>query len=662
MECATHIKKLTIPMILFTVLLLLVSSRPAAVADDDLSGLSLDALLDVDVVTASKVPVKMTKTPAAIFVITGEDLRRSGANSIPEALRMVPGLHVYRIDANKWAISSRGFASRFANKILVMIDGRSVYTPLSSGVYLDVQDTLLADVERIEVIRGPGSSLWGANAVIGIINIITKDSADTQGNLITATAGTADKGTLEARHGGWFNETTSYRFYGKFFDRSEFETASGNDAADDYHVGRGGFRMDTNLSGGDKLTFQGDLYDGKAGITRTRFTLAPPFSQQFEEDSEILGGNLMGLWSHTLSEDSDIRLQLYYDRTERSETHLSEILDTIDADFLHRMELNEQHQLIWGLGYRFTRDKTEATADPFTDLIPYRLNPEKREDNLFSGFIQDRISLRDGQYEITLGTKFEYNDYSGFEWQPSLRLLWNLADHSVFWAAVTRSVRSPSRTEHDAEWNPAAFPGKRGITVMRMRSNDDIEAKNAWSYELGYRSRLSETVFVDISGFYVRYRDITSTVYDNRGRLVEMDSYGVEVSGNWMAADWWRLSSSLTWFDCDKQENETFDPRAGFGEDQHAEWQASLISHMDLPGNVEINGAYYYVDDLSALGIDRYHRFDLNLVWAPSDHFSITLGGRNLLDGSHPENDSSTDGIVGSEIPRNLYGSVSWNF
>jgi len=359
---------------------------PAFAETNNLGMLSLDELLDVDVVSVAKLPEKIDKTPAAVHVITGEDLRRSGVASIPEALRMVPGMNVYQIDANKWAISDRGFASRFSNKMLVMIDGRTVYTPLFSGVYWDVQDTMIEDIDRIEVINGPGGTLWGSNAVNGIINIITKDSADTQGGLVTLQAGSRDRGTEAARYGGWLDERTSYRIYGKYFDRANLETAGGGDAADAWHDGRTGFRIDKNLDGGDKLTMHGDIYKGKSGSTEIFPMLLPPYSFRKTTQDKVSGGNISGRWSHIISDSSDMALKFYYDHTRRREVYSSETCDIMDIDFQHRFSLSCSNELLWGLEYRYNKDNLPTYTDPSSGFYYYRFDPEKRSYGLFSGF------------------------------------------------------------------------------------------------------------------------------------------------------------------------------------------------------------------------------------------------------------------------------------
>ncbi len=650
----------------------------------DLSVLSLDELLDLEVVSVAKVPEKVINTPAAITVITGEDLRRNGVQNIPEALRMVPGMHVYQIDANKWAVSARGFASRFANKMLVMIDGRTVYSTLFSGVFWDVQDVMIEDIDRIEVIRGPGGTLWGANAVNGVINIITKDSADTQGGLVALRAETGPDGEVSIRYGGWLNDKLSYRVYGKFFDRENFDIPAGGDAADEWHQGRGGFRMDMNVSATNKLTLQGDIYDGKSGESVRYLTPFPPYDNLAKADAPVSGANLLGRWTRAFSKSSEVTLQLYYDHIERDEFLVDETLDTADIDFQHRLQVTGDLEILYGLGYRYARgDTTGKEAIP--GVYSYAMDPQVREDNLFSGFLQGRLPFADKRGELTLGTKVEHNDYTGIEWQPSVRMMWNVNSDNSIWGAISRSVRTPSRLEEDGEVNAGAFllpPQQGGLpSFVRLTGNKNVDSETVYSYEAGYRSRLADTVFVDLSMYYNQYRDLITGVpigapfpeYSPTGsRLIlpvlvdngrDGETYGAELSCSWSPVGWWRLSGSYTWFHMNTLHTGTsVEARQGFNEDENANQFFSLVSYMDLPHNFEVNTSLYVVGALDGLDIDAHVRFDLNLSWHPTGNLTVSAGGHNLFDDSHQEFDDTMDGILASDIPRVLYTKLTMTF
>lgn len=373
----------------------------------NLKQLSLEELMNIEVTSIARKEQRVADTAAAIYVITQEDIQRSGVTSIPEALRLAPGVEVSRVDSNKWAIGVRGFGSRLSRSLLVLMDGRSVYTPLFAGVYWEVQDTLLEDIDRIEVIRGSGGTLWGANAVNGVINIITKKAQDTQGLLLSGGGGSEEKGFGSLRYGGKVGENFNYRIYGKGFRRDAAATRGLSDF-DDWQMGQGGFRTDWKPHEGDSLTIQGDAYDGRSGQRTQVSRLSAPFSIPVQEDAEFSGMNLLGRWSRTLSKSSSLALQMYYDRTDRREPTFQEQRNTFDFDFQHRLQPTGRQELIWGLGYRYTRGDTKSVPT-------ITISPSNRADNLFSAFVQDEIVLVQDRLRLTVGSKFEHNDYSGFE-------------------------------------------------------------------------------------------------------------------------------------------------------------------------------------------------------------------------------------------------------
>ncbi|MBU0943372.1 MAG: TonB-dependent receptor [Proteobacteria bacterium] len=679
-----HIQLLVLSHITVTCFFL-TTTFPSPVDATNLGVLSLDELLDLEVISVTKVPEKITDTPAAIYIITQEDLRRNGVKSVPEALRMVPGLHVYQIDANKWAVSARGYASRFANKMLVMIDGRTVYSTLFSGVFWDVQDVMLEDIDRIEVVRGPGGTLWGANAVNGVINIISKDSADTQGGLVSLAAGTSDSGEISTRYGGWLNDRISYRLYSKYFNRGNYETPADEDAADEWHAARGGFRMDMNLTASNKVTLQGDLYEGESGESVQYVSPFPPYKNITSTDAPVSGGNMLGRWIRTFSKDSEITIQAYYDHIKRNEFFVDETLDTLDLDFQHHLDLISGLEILWGMGYRYTKGNTTG-KEAIPGIYSYNLDPQIREDSLFSGFLEGRIAIADGKGEFTLGTKLEHNDYTGFEWQPSSRIMWNLnADHSL-WGAISRSVRTPSRLEHDADINAGAFflPTQQGglLTFIRLNGNEETESETVFSYETGYRARLNDNIFFDLSIYYNKYKNLITAVpmgapfpeyssTETRRFILPLqidngmdgETYGAEISCRWSITDWWRLTGGFTWFHFNAQNmGNSQEARRGFEEDQNANFLFSLLSYMDLPGNFDVNTALYGVDSLDELNIDSYLRFDLNIGWHPTEHMTLSAGGHNLLNNSHQEFSDTMDGILASTISQTFYTKLTITF
>ncbi len=418
----------------------------------DVTAMSMEDLMNMKVTSVSKRTQKVADAAAAIFVITQEDIRRSGATSIPEALRLAPGLEVARIDQNKWAIGSRGFNGRFDNKLLVLIDGRSVYTPLFSGVYWNIQDVLLEDIDRIEVIRGPGATLWGANAVDGGINIITKPAASTQSAIVKAGAGTEERGSGSVRYGGKMGDDTHYRIYGKYFDWGPSNYASGGTAHDAWDAIRGGFRADWTPAGSNSLTVQGDIYRSHYDETLTVPNLTGPnYSSTFPNDGEYSGGNILARWNHT-TEGGSMSLQAYYDNTTTVDHMLFEDHQNIfDIDFQDGFHAGNHQQFLWGLGYRSILDHNHSS---FT----VSLQPNQVNLNQFSAFVQDEISLVDNRLRLTLGTKLEHNTFTGFEVEPNARLLWNLSPKQSVWTAVSRAVRTPALTEHGLRLNSAVIP------------------------------------------------------------------------------------------------------------------------------------------------------------------------------------------------------------
>lgn len=647
----------------------------------ELGVLSLDELLDLEVLSVAKIPGKVIETPAATTVITGEDLRRNNVRTIPEALRLVPGMHVYQIDANKWAISARGFASRFANKMLVMIDGRTVYSTLFSGVFWDVQDMVIDDIERIEVIRGPGGTLWGANAVNGVVNIITKDSADTQGGLVSLQAQTGPGGDVSVRYGDWLNDKTSYRIYGKFFDRDNYEFSGGVDADDDWHQIRAGFRLDSNLTAKNKLTFQGDIYDGKSGESVQHVSQEFPFVAFDASGSPVSGYNLLGRWNRVFSKTSELTFQAYYDHLERDE-FIDEILDTIDVDVQQRLNMSESLEILFGFGYRYIRSDT-AGKETIPGLYSYFMDPKVREDNLYSAFLQGRFLFASKRGEVTLGSKLEHNDYTGFEWQPSVRILWNISSEHALWAAFSRAVRIPSRLGTDAVINVgiSAPPIDGFQKYFRLMGNDNLGSEKVYSYETGYRGRLSKELFVDLSLFYNMYEDIVAvipagvpfqevSVYGSRlvmpvqsMAIRNEETFGAELSCNMAITGWWRLTAGYTWFHLNVLEvGNSTEGRKGFQEDENAEHIFSLASYMDLPGNLEVNFFLYSISALDKLDIGSRTRLDCNLGWYPTDTIAISAGVKNVFDDASQEFPNIIDGVRATEIPRTVYTKLTLTF
>jgi iron complex outermembrane receptor protein len=637
---------------------------------EDLTQLSIEDLMKVEVTTAAKKAQPLSRVAAAVYVLTHEDIRRSGATSIPELLRMVPGVQVARIDANKWAISVRGFNGRFSSKLLVLIDGRSVYTPLFSGVFWDVQDVLLEDIERIEVVRGPGGTLWGANAVNGVINIITKHSKDTQGSLFTAGFGDEERGFGGFRQGGEWGKDGSYRVYGKYFKRDELTDMTGAPGTDRWNVARGGFRLDRGKSGPTKFTLQGDVYSGDIGQRLNVPVLMPPFSQTLDERFRASGWNVLARWERKISSKSEASAQIYYDRTKRNAFDAQETRDTLDFDFQHQLELNERHHLIWGVGYRRTSDRTEVSP-----IVAF--DPQNRADNLFSAFIQDEILLNE-TLRLTVGSKFEHNDYTGVEIQPNVRLAWTPDERRTLWAAVSRAVRTPSRADHDVRANLMSFPAQDGTPVLvAFLGNEGFQSEKVRAHELGYRVQLNDRVFVDMTAFYNVYRRLRT--FEPGVPFVEMTpaplhvvfplsfdnqlhgkTYGFEIAGRWNATDRWRLAFGYALLQAKLRlapSSQDTSPLLFNSPRQ----QLHVRSSLDLPGKLELDASLYLVGKLIGANIPGFTRLDVRLGWKPKENVEVSIGVQNLFDHKHQEIEAILSEQP-SRLERSVYGKVTWRF
>jgi iron complex outermembrane receptor protein len=614
-------------------------ATPAAA---ELKKLSIEELMEIDVTSVSRRSERLNQAAAAIIVITQEEIRRSGVTSLPEALRLVNSLHVARQTQRDWAISARGFNLTTANKMLVLIDGRSVYTPLFSGVFWDVQDTLLEDVERIEVIRGPGATLWGANAVNGVINIITKTAADTQGGLVTAGAGDEERGFGGVRWGGSLGETGHYRAYGKYFDRDALVLADGSDARDDMRMGQGGFRADWKTSDKDGFTLQGDAYSGRVGET-TR------------DDTNVDGGNLLGRWTRTASERSALDLQVYWDRTHRRIPDLfEEHLDILDLDFQQRLPLAKRQDLVWGFGYRWHEDEVGNSR-----VIGFF--PPRRSFGLASVFAQDEFSLLDGRLDLTVGTKVEHNESTGWEVQPSLRAAWKPDDRHTLWGAVSRAVRTPTRLDEDV-----VFFGPDGSHLVE--GSRDFESEELLGWELGYRIRPNPELLVDLAAFYNVYDHLRSQepppaapfpiVLLNK---LDAETWGAELRINAQPRQCLRLQAAYARLEKSfSLDPGSRDPLGGLAEGNDPEDRFALRSALDLPSNLELDAAIRYVGSLPQPRVDDYTELDLRMGWRPTETLELSLIGRNLLHASHEELGPASP--LREEVERSVYGKVTWRF
>jgi len=645
----------------------------------ELMEMSVQELMGLEISSISKKAQKLSDAAGAIFVITQEDIKRSGAASIPELLRMVPGLEVARINSSSWAISARGFNDRFSNKLLVLMDGRSVYTPVFSGVFWDSQDTMLEDIERIEVIRGPGAALWGANAVNGVIDIITKSAGETQGGLVTSGFGTEERGFGAVRYGSKANDNAFYRVYAKYFDRDGGFDTQGGSAPDEWHAFRAGFRTDWQSSTDDTMTFLGDVLKGRSGERVSDFSLAPPFVNQLEGDANFFEANVLARWKHVLSPTSDLQAQFYYDFNPRKDLAGGIEAHTIDADFQHRFALTDRQEVIWGAGLRYH----QYGFDTGTAILS---QPDIQDDKLFSAFFHDDITLVTDRLHFILGSKFEHNDFTGFEVQPNARILWTPDEAKTLWTSVSRAVRTPSVAELAIESNAGVIPP--GIAQnpsplpveLVVRGNEHFLSEELTAFELGYRFQALPVLWLDLAGYYNIYENLRTVEQGDpqlemfpaphtvvpltAGNNMHGNTYGVEAAAEWDPMKRLRFRAAYTYLIMDLQsESGSRDTSSRKQTGSNPHHQLSLRCLMDLPHDVTLDLWMRYVDSLPELKIDSYVTADVRLAWKPLKSLEIAVVGRNLFEAHHSEfgQDIFTS-TVPTSVERGVYGKVTWSF
>jgi iron complex outermembrane receptor protein len=618
------------------------ATEPLPTSTDALKNLSIDELMNLEVTSVSKRPEKLSETASGIQVITAEDIRRAGATSVPEALRLATNLEVARVDSRQWAITARGFNNTLANKMLVLIDGRTVYTPLYAGVYWDVQDTLLEDIDRIEVISGPGATQWGANAVNGVINITTKNAGDTQGAMLLGAGGTELRSLGGLRYGGEISPAMHYRVYGKYASRDDSVLSNGQAAADDWHLAQGGFRLDWEGGSADLLTVQGDVYGGAIEQATTT------------ADTEVEGRNLVARWSRRAA-SSDLQLQVYYDGTHRSiPNSITQDLDTYDVDFQHHFRFGEAHDVVWGLSYRLAEDDI---AHPAT----LAFLPEKVAQHWYGGFAQDEIALRPDELYLTVGAKLEHNDYTNWEVQPSVRLAWRPDDKQTVWSAVSRAVRTPSRIDRDF-YAPATPP------FTLLQGGPDFVSEKLLSYELGYRVQPHPQVALALATFYNDYDDLRSVEPVNPpapfpialANGLKGKSYGAELTADYRVNERWRLQAGYTELRSHSEPKPgSLDRTSSRSVALDPKHQALLRSSLDLAGNVQCDLALRFVGPIAAQSVPDYTELDLRLGWHPTTALDLSLVGQNLLHDRHAEFGAAA---TRREIERSVYARVVWAF
>jgi iron complex outermembrane receptor protein len=627
----------------------------------DLTELSLEDLLNIKVTSVARRERKLSQSASAVYVITGEDIRRSGATTIPDALRMAPGVQVAQLDGSKWAIGIRGFTGRFSNKLLVMVDGRSVYSPVFGGVYWETNDVLLEDVERIEVIRGPGATMWGSNAVNGVVNIITKPARDTQGGLASGGGGNQEGGFGAARFGAQAGSKIHYRVYSKYFSRSGLLLDGGARAPDDWQKLQGGFRLDWQPSTRDEAMLSGDTYEGEAG-GRQGLPAGTPLSQMvLPEHPKFSGSNLVGRWARQHSARSRTQIQASFEHNKRRDLYQDWAFQTGDIEFQHALDLS-RHAVMWGGGYRITADETTPTQWS-------RFVPPSRTTQRGNAFVQDEIALVPDKLLLTLGSKFERNTLTGWEVQPSVSLLWNRGAADTIWVSASRAVRTPSRGERNMIFDSFAFSEPGGpVFISQIQGTDEFRSERLWAYEAGYRFTPLPQLSFDLAAFHSAYGGVTGLVagvpfprsldppvfvapviYTN---VNEVDFHGAEAAVLWNPFETADLRISYSWI------------QGQFGGQGLVEkgptHQLQARWHWTVAHNFEWDSSYLFVDGYS--GVAAYHRVDSRFGWRPARPWEFSLVFQHLLDRQHREAPVTVFLDQSSEVGRSIFGKLTWRF
>ncbi len=664
------------------ILLMLAAPRLQAQAQqvpaNDLRSMSVEELLNIEVTSVSKKEQTLSQVAAAIYVITQEDIRRSGASNIPDLLRMVPGMDVAQINANNWAVAARGFNHQFTDKLLVLIDGRAVYSPLLGGVNWDTQDIPLEDLDRIEVIRGPGATVWGANAVNGVINIVTKQAADTQGGLVSLASGSAPQANETLRYGGRFGTDTSYRVFARYRHDGALHEFDDDTGTDEWSIWHGGFRADTAVFKKDSLTVQGDLYTGSAGGTIIHiYSVDPPVTDDQVTRFHLSGGNILGRWKHTFSNRSDTTLQFFFDNYARLGPEASEKRNTVDFDFSHHLAWGSRQDIVWGLGYRHTSDQTAGTIDQAFVPADTRLR-------LLNSFVQDTITLDPDRVFFTAGTKIEDSYFTGIDLEPSARIAWTPSHRETFWAAVSEAEQAPTRRQEGLVAGLAVFPDPNGSAYPAeaiLFGNPQFTAEHVLSYEAGYRAQPRQRFSIDVSTFFSRYYRLETLeprpaffeaepaparfiIPITFGNLMHGTTEGAEISANVKITDRWSLAPGYAFLEMHLHtEASSQDTSSPFTyEGSNPQHQAQLRSRLKLAGNLSWDANAYFVGALPAELVSSYTRIDSQLSWQPSETVGISLVGSNLLHDHHLESNDAITLVNPAQIKRSVYAKLIWHF
>jgi len=649
---------------------LIVITAVAAGQTRDLTTLSLEDLLNVEITSISGKEQTIGRTAAAVYVITAQDIERSGATTLPDLFRMVPGFSVAQLNANTWSVTSRGFGGTHANKLLVLIDGRSIYTPLNGGVNWEMQLMPLEAIEQIEVIRGPGGSLWGTNAINGVINIITKSADRTQGGSLSTHVGRYEPGTVDFSYGGSVGSSGRYATYGRYFQRRAPGLTEGLRNGDDIDAAYSRARIDW-ATGTDRFSIQGDLQRSTGERVESVLLLSPPFHTAAPASGSSTAGTGVFSWMRSDSSRDERSLRFYYSGFARSE--LSEESHTFNADARHRRLVGARNDLSIGAEYRFTAGTVGGT--PTKAIFPVHVHQ-----HLLTAFVQDDIAIADSIL-LTPGVKAEHNQDTGFELQPSIRALWEVSSRHSLWGAVSRAVRTPNRFERGMRLVIASSPGPGGVPlVVTLQGSPLTSSEILTEYEAGYRVQRGAYSF-DFTGFVGSYDDLASAASGTVGfdevlgtRVLRVPltarndalatSRGVEVAASWKPTAWGQISAHYTLFDID------FGSQSDTGGSAQAvpingptpEHLFHTRAYVDLPGSFEASALFYRASAIPAIAIDAQNRLDLRLAWSAHRRVRLAVGAQNLLHGDTTEYADRTSRTVPSPVRTGPYAEASWRF
>lgn len=627
--------------------------------------------MNLQVTSVSKKEQQLSNAGAAVFVITQEDIRRSGATDLPDVLRMVPGVDVARINANRWAIGIRGFNDAYSNKVLVLVDGRSVYNATFNGVFWDSQNIPLENIERIEVIRGPGGTVWGANAVNGVINIITKRASETQGALIASGAGSEQRADGLFEYGAAAGETGAYRVYGRYFDVGDSPSTAGQSSGDGWHAYQGGFRSDWNVSQRDNLTVQGDLQttSGDQPLL-TMFSDAIALPKYIDDPVENDLGNMLGRWTHTLDGGSEMTFQIYGDHVHRSEQGFQETINTFDFDFQHHLTAGSRNDIVWGVSLR-------EIMDQFHTGYAFGIYPAHRDTVLVTGFVQDELRLTEGLH-LTVGSKYEHSDFTGCDFEPSAQLVWSPNSRHAIWTSAAGATRQISPMDAGMQTDAASFLMDGTLAVVRLLGNPKLMPEGLRDVETGYRAQLTKSLSVDVALFaswfnhlQVAVPDGQYYVFDSGAPYMVFDymfqnqgkshTYGGEIFANWKVTNRWKLTPSYSLLRGAIEGAGPANTQIGLTPGSAPRNQVQIQSSMNVRRNVAWDSTLAYVGHLQFGNIPAYTRLDSRIGWHAFESVEFSLAGQNLLTARHPEFGDNY-GLIHTEVERSVFGKVVWRF